>query len=337
MIKRKIREAMAWGYHASKHFLSRLQGQVVILTYHRVLSKKELSDQFVQPGMYVRDDVFDAQMRFLREHFQILPFSELLSLWRNNLWDKRTRYCVVTFDDGWLDNYIHAFPILKRYAMPATIFLPTAYVGTNEWFWPDKIGYLLMEMRKRGMLETWSFWERRCPEFSFPISASPAIIDQVIEFCKTLPQTEVQDLIDSLMELVGGRPFEERMVMSWDEVREMSASGITFGSHSVYHSILTTLSAEQTTSEVADSWRHLQKPGVAALPVFCYPNGGYNGEVADIVQHVGYQAAVTVRSGWESDKPRSLFELRRMGVHNDITSTIPLFSWHLAGWNSRAH
>ena len=75
---------MASGYFATGHFLRRLQGKVVILMYHRVLSEKELKEQFVQPGMYVRSDVFELQTQFLKEHFQILSFIELLNLWKEN-------------------------------------------------------------------------------------------------------------------------------------------------------------------------------------------------------------------------------------------------------------
>ena len=72
-LKSKLREIVSWGYYFSRHFLSRLKGKVLILTYHRVLSEKELNEGFVQPGMYVRDDAFEIQMEFLREHFEVVP------------------------------------------------------------------------------------------------------------------------------------------------------------------------------------------------------------------------------------------------------------------------
>src|SRR4030042_3672630 len=56
------------------------------------------------------------------------------------------RKCAITFDDGWLDNYRTAFPILKKYEVPATVFLPAAVVGTDHWFWFDH----LMELGKQA-------------------------------------------------------------------------------------------------------------------------------------------------------------------------------------------
>src|SRR3569832_2316711 len=114
-IKSKVRQTMSWGYFLSKQILPHLQGKVLILAYHRVLSEKELKKDFVQPGMYVRNDIFEKQMQFLRNYFEVIPFAELLQLWNENLLDQKKRYCVITFDDGWLDNYTYAYPILKRY------------------------------------------------------------------------------------------------------------------------------------------------------------------------------------------------------------------------------
>ena len=101
--------------------------------------------------MYVSKDVFEMQMQFLKEHFTVVSFGELLDLWTQKTYDQSKRYCVITFDDGWLDNYIYAYPVLKKYEIPATIFLPTAFVGTNKWFWPDKIGFILRHYLLPGL------------------------------------------------------------------------------------------------------------------------------------------------------------------------------------------
>ena len=190
-IRHKVREAVAWGYHLSKHALSRLQGKVVILTYHRVLSERELATQFVQPGMYVRDDVFDMHLRFLRQNFDVLRFADLLDMWEKGRWDSKARYCVITFDDGWLDNYVHAFPLLKQYKLPSTIFLPTAFVGTDEWFWPDKVGYLFVQAQTLPSSAAWTYLTNRYPVLKSNSSDVVAVLDRVIELCKVLPRSEV--------------------------------------------------------------------------------------------------------------------------------------------------
>jgi peptidoglycan/xylan/chitin deacetylase (PgdA/CDA1 family) len=337
-IKSTARRAAAALYHGSGQDLKRLRGKAVILTYHRVLSGTEMQDQFVQPGMYVRDDVFEMQMRFLTEHFRILPLGDLLERWNRRTWDSGERYCVVTFDDGWRDNYRHAFPILQKYGIPATIFLPTAWIGTEEWFWPEQLGYLLKRAARAPQAR--ELTQRASRVFSDFIGTVPhgAIrqnggMDGIIEACKQLPDPRVRELIDALSRTLEIDLPKERLLMSWEDVAEMSKIEISFGSHSRTHRILTTLSPQDRRDEIEGSYDELRSRRISHVPVFCYPNGDYTEEIAREVEAAGYQAAVSTRPGHESGVPEDRFALKRIGVHNDISDTIPLFSAHIAGLN----
>lgn len=93
MLKSAIRHIIASAYYSTNHYLTRLKGKVTILAYHRVVTEKECNQYYIQPGMYVRDDVFEKQMRFLKDHFKVLSFSELLFHWKERKWDKNGRYC----------------------------------------------------------------------------------------------------------------------------------------------------------------------------------------------------------------------------------------------------
>src|SRR2546428_13508844 len=125
IIKASVRRGLANAYYRTRQFRRRLRGKVVILSYHRVLSREQPARYYVQPGMYVRVEVFEAQMRFVKEHFEVLSLLRLLELWATGGLDEGTRYCVVTFDDGWRDNYVQAYPVLQRLGIPATTFLAT--------------------------------------------------------------------------------------------------------------------------------------------------------------------------------------------------------------------
>ena len=90
--------------------------------------------------MYVTTDTFDRQIQFLKKKFEVVHLEELLS---NVLSGRQIgRHCAITFDDGWLDNYTQAFPILTKYQIPATIFLSTGLIGTNRLFWPEEFSLL---------------------------------------------------------------------------------------------------------------------------------------------------------------------------------------------------
>jgi peptidoglycan/xylan/chitin deacetylase (PgdA/CDA1 family) len=335
-LKSMTRRLLAASYFSSRHFLSRFQGKLLILTYHRVLSEREIHKNWTQPGMYVRDDVFASQMAFLKQYFDLLSFSELLALWREKEWDKAKRYCVITFDDGWLDNYLYAYPILKKHQIPATIFLPTSFIGTDRWFWPDQVGSLLRQYyssraTKRG--EIFASLRSRWPELGF-LEEGIAFdkMDDVIEALKKLPHEEIDLFLETFSKEMEIELPRQRVLLNWEEVKEMSRFGISFGSHSVTHRILTSLPPKEVRYEIEHSFQTLSDKNVNPVPVFCYPNGNCNREIIDQVKASGYQAAAGVQFGFEGPSPANLFELRRVNIHNDITATPALFAWHISGF-----
>jgi len=321
LLKAGARQLMASVYYGTGRFKARLRGRVVILAYHRVLTQKELAAHFVQPGMYVLADVFESQMRFVNQHFCVLSIGELFQRWKSGRLDERSTYCVITFDDGWLDNYVYAYPVLRRLGIPATIFLPTRFVGTDEWFWPDKLAYLLRCSRPNGT----------------PPGAGRtewiSHVEEVIARWKRMTGVEIETGLSEMSTALGVSAPRERTIVSWEEVAEMARNGISFGSHSATHTILTNVTREELRREVYDSLRVLQERSGNSIPVFCYPNGAYTDEVVEHVKAAGYVGAVTTDFGWETARPSDLFRVRRIGVHNDISRTTPLFAFHLSGLN----
>jgi peptidoglycan/xylan/chitin deacetylase (PgdA/CDA1 family) len=335
LIKNTLRHAVSVVYYAMGHQLTGLKGKVTLLMYHRVLTGKDLDNYYVQPGMYVRDDVFEEQMSFLEKRFRVLSLSELLDMWKDGSWDNSQKYCVVTFDDGWLDNYTNAYPSLRKHKIPATIFLPTNFIGTNEWFWPDKLGVILINSIREGNLDKANALQDKWPCLrNNKITSVKDRINSIIEHVKSLPDEEIPILIDEMAEALHQQLPDERILLNWEEVAEMSENNISFGSHSSSHSILTKLSTRRAQTEMQDSLTTLISKNVNHVPVFCYPNGNFTSEIAQLAASSGYEAAVTTRFGYESETPQNLFELKRIGIHNDVSSTVSLFAFHLSGMNN---
>ena len=340
-VKKWARRSAAELYARSPGFLRQLRGKVTILMYHRVVTEVELSSQFIQPGMYVTGETFDRQVRFLREHFDVLSMHELLSMWREKTWNADRRYCVITFDDGWLDNYVHAFPVLRRYDVPATIFLPTGVIGTTMWFWPEQLGWLsqrfalLSSKRRTEILASLRAGGAWLNGVACAMEAGQS--DDLIERCKSVSHDRIGELVSRLAGEMETRLPDERLVMNWEEVGEMSAAKISFGSHSVAHKILTTVSDAELHEEVYGSLEALRKRNLNGAPVFCYPNGNYSPMVMRCVESAGYCAATTTEPGWEDRDTSQLFQLKRIDVHNDLTCSDALFAFHLAGYNSVFH
>lgn len=337
-IKSTAREILARAYYTSRHCLNRLKGKVFILAYHRILPEELLrQNAAVQAGMYVRSDVFESQLLFLKQYFSVLSFAELLNHCSERSLDAEKRYCVITFDDGWLDNYLYAFPILRRLEIPATIFLPTALIGTDQWFWPDKLTYLLKRCFDPGGLGS-DHESFRCLMNRYPWlpplhgGRTEADTEAIIEACKDQAPETIESLLDAASRVLGEFP-KDRVLLHWGEVEEMSNYGISFGSHSCTHKIFTRIPIADVDKELADSLHALRNKRVNMLPVLAYPNGNYNREIIERVKAAGFVAAVTTRFGYEEVTMTHSFELKRLGIHHDISATLPLFSFHIAGGN----
>ena len=323
----------------------RHQGRVIVLTYHRVVSQKVVNCEHIQPGMYVLEESFAAHIAYLRERFTILSLDELLDLWRTNQFKSDRSYCVITFDDGWRDNYQFAFPILRMYAVPATIFLATDFIGTTRWFWPDRMMLVLERARAQtsgptirnevsAMLADTVGVRQSADDGSFLSLKSGMPIDSgaVIELCKEVEVDEIEALIDRLGRVLCLDGPSERVLLDWTEVREMAAQGVSFGSHSCSHRILTNIPLSEVSRELIESRNTILQHGVTPSSAFCYPNGNFNPGIQALVRESGYRAAVGCEIGLEDDHPGDPYALCRISLHEDATASVPLLSLALSGF-----
>ncbi|MCW8909307.1 MAG: polysaccharide deacetylase family protein [Gammaproteobacteria bacterium] len=337
-IKNTLRKIIAWGYYYSGFYKIYHKGKIHILMYHRVLKDTDGAISEIQPGMYVTESVFESQMKYLSKHYKLISIIELLELWKNGQYSKDTKYCVVTFDDGWIDNYQNAYPILRKYEIPATIFVTTSLIGTNNWFWPEKISYLLLN-QYHNILDLRSHTDDTDEVILSIINAlnkgsSHDIreqVDSTIEELKKYPGKSIDNALDRIYKLLDLSVPDERVLLNWSEIQEMSNNRISFGSHTCNHTILTGVSLDVVREELESSMYKLKEQNLNFVPVFCYPNGNYDREIQTVVKECGYEAAVTTRFGFEDEMPVDYYGIRRIGVHNDISSTMPLFSFHLSG------
>jgi peptidoglycan/xylan/chitin deacetylase (PgdA/CDA1 family) len=105
-----------------------LRNRSLVLMYHRVLADHEVSPE-IKPGMYVTSHAFERHLAYLADNHDVVGLDDLHE-WLHGRRQYSRIPCVITFDDGWVDNYTNAFPLLKKYGLSATIFLITDEIGT---------------------------------------------------------------------------------------------------------------------------------------------------------------------------------------------------------------
>lgn len=331
-LKKEGRATLARLFAASNLYRLWARGKVFVLMYHRVLTSADRDKYYVQPGMYVDRESFSQQMQYVNSAFDVLPLMDILGLVRRKELDQGKRYCAITFDDGWRDNYTHAFPILKREGLPATLFLAASFIGTDNWDWPDTLGYLLKQYLAAGS----DFGDRflKYPWLNKLNDVSQ--IDRAIEEVKNDQDIDRSDLIARIQNLTGIALPRKRLFLNWEEIEEMGREGISFGVHTDTHSILTRLTDEMVRQEMTDCRTAIQSHSLPYTNILCYPNGSYNDRVVLATKESGFEGAVTTQFGYWDNDTVDTFRLKRIPVHNDITSDIDLFKFHIFGCNRMA-
>lgn len=325
VIKRMFSELLSLcGVHSlMEHFC--FSHKAFILMYHRVLASGGNQPYFVQSGMYVSASSFEKQIAFLRDRFEVVFFEDLVEKVLNG--GDISGHCAITFDDGWLDNYTDAFPLLKKYRVPATIFLATGFVDRGKIFWPEEICCYLD--RSMGDMLTFDSAPPSYVRFSEEISRysqgiRETFFNRSIEILKRYSPGEREEILGYLRDMFKTDPML-RQILSWDEAREMLSSGLVrFGAHTVNHEILDQVPLQKVRDEISASREAIERRLGGKVRSFAYPNGNHNNSIRMVLKESGFDAAVTTRKGYLSTGT-PLMEVPRIAIHEDVSNSIPMF------------
>ena len=319
---------------------------LLVLTYHRVLPRDHPARDTEQPGMLVTPELLAMHFEVLRRHFTPVHLDDWLRSAKAGD-PPPGRSLAITFDDGWRDNYDHAFPVLKAARMPATIFVVTDMVGSNYRFWPNRLAYILKIWRPHFSQKLDEKTKSQIVSLGIPLDhagagVTPAMIDTAIARCKVADDTSMLALLDviekALPEIeareapLSAEPKDQRDLLDWDEIRTMSDTGLVrFGSHTRRHTRLREdVALGLVEDEVAGSRRILATRLGQTVPLFCYPNGDCSARAYAAVA-AAYEGAVSTERGWNA-AGFDPYAVRRIGMHGDVSGTRRALLARVTGW-----
>lgn len=303
--------------------------------YHRVLPQGSPARSTEQPGMCVSPETLDLHLGELKRNFELMHLDE---------WLRRAKQgsslpklaCALTFDDGWRDNYEFALPVLAKHAAPATVFLVSTYIGTGYRFWPNRLLGLLHKSFATPGSVTFPQPLRRIVE---PVLAAASHqhelraedADAVVQSAKEWSEEKIRDLVETA-EKSCGDGANAGDILDREQIAKLSASGLVqFGSHTATHLRLGgPVSSEELEREIVGSRKFLQDLSGQAIDLFCYPNGEISPGAVDLVRR-HYIGAVTTQRGWHNTSGDP-YMIRRIGVHDDVSSARATFLERLSGW-----
>jgi peptidoglycan/xylan/chitin deacetylase (PgdA/CDA1 family) len=282
-------------------------GVLAVLTYHRVGADRDVGGY---PGLLGASPAeFDAQMSFLASRYRPISMSDLLAA-RDGSGAIRPRSVMVTFDDGYRDFAEHAWPILRRHAIPVTLFVPTGYPGgVGTGFWWDRLYDALQIASADSAVET--------PGGLIRLSSAVARADayrRLRSEIKSRPHDDAMALVTSIVEDQLRIRTAPSPVLDWQELRALAAEGVTLAAHSRSHPLLTRVDADRLRCEIAGSLADLEREIGGSPPVFAYPSGAYSPAVRQAAEAAGIRVAFTTRRGINEIGTTDWLALRRINV-----------------------
>lgn len=298
--------------------LERADGQdtdlLRVLTYHRV--DRPDARPSLYPRVTVTPEAFAAQMRFLSEHYYPIGLSELLEAVRRRAVSLPPRAVLVTFDDAYCDFAEQAWPVMRRYGIPATLFVPTAFPDHPERaFWWDRLYQALRTTPRRDVLQT--------PAGDLPLATAgerEGALVRLRDYVKTRPHMEAMAWVDRVCAELEGLP-PEPAVLGWAELRQLVAQGVTLGAHTRTHPLMNRVSPAEARAEAANSLYDLQEKIGAVPPIFAYPSGGFNDDVVAGLAREGFKLAFTTERGLNRWPVAAPLRLQRINVGPATTLT----------------
>lgn len=316
----------------------RLRKRAIVLMYHRVVPQRDVDRIYSHPGIVTESETFEKHLQALRRYFRVISVDEFGErMITGRPFDDRS--CLITFDDGWQDNFTEAFPLLVRYALPAVIFLPVGFVGTGRRFWQETLSDLffhaltLPKSDRKGMNELALSKLGLDLDGLVPDEIGKAQIQDAVTKGKALSDDELESLLEQASRAMdgtlNGRDHLDTF-LTWEQVKTMAGSRIRFGSHTVNHKILTQIPLDQVQEEVGSSKIAIERELGHEINWFSYPNGNFNQQIEQFVQSTGYRLGFSTEAGLTSAAD-NCFNIKRVNIHETATSSIPLFLTRLVG------
>ncbi len=292
--------------------------RLTVLAYHRVLDLPAAGFDADRSNVSATPAAFREQMDHVRARFDVIDVDRLLA-WLRGEGALPDRPLLITFDDGYRDNFEQAFPILREKRLPAVLFVTTGFVGSSRPFYWDRVAGAFERTRRAsasvagiGALAWGSERDRD--------RALRAVIGRL----KRLPNEEKEHRVDALVDAldIEAAPGADSLSLSWDQVREMAANGISIGGHTHTHPILSRLPLDEARAEIATCIARLEAEVPRSVPVFAYTNGlegDFGLEHERILAERGVRAAFTLLPGpasWAEVRARPL-AIRRILVRRD--------------------
>jgi peptidoglycan/xylan/chitin deacetylase (PgdA/CDA1 family) len=318
LIKALYRASCFLCYFSGMYFLLSYlkRNKPIILMYHSI---NHHNSQNIYPDNIISIENFEKQIKFLSQKRNIISLEELIR--RIEQGSKFSPYTTaITFDDGYYDFFLNAYPILKKYHVPATVFLVTGFLDSGGGKWEDKLAFLL-NMTNSSPLRV----DVDGQELLFKTSTGrerTQSIQELQSLLQGLSEDKMMKALGEIEKTIGHKQdFSPLTTLRRSEIGLMKDDPlISFGAHTHSHQDLGKMNDKTAKSEIRISREEIEKITGKRCLLFSYPFGrrkNLNPQVKDLLKAQGFIGAVTAIPG-AINTDSELFELKRIAVTDSV-------------------
>lgn len=304
----------AIGSQVGKHHLT-------VLAYHRIAEYAKPGIDTYLPNISATPTAFAQQMDYLQKYFNVISLTDLMA-WYDTGALLPPNPALITFDDGYRDNFECALPILKERNMPAVIFLATNFIEQGEPFHWDIAAYCFYHTRLQHArlpvlgIQHWSTIESRWAIMARWLS----VLKQISDAEKSKAVAQLPEVLD----IEAPASAFANLSLTWDQVRTLLDNGIEMGAHTKSHPILTRVSLAEAKCEISGAKAKIEQETERRVRSFAYPNGSshdFSASLHQVVQDAGISLGFTLLPPPTSLQHihRSPIAIRRAFIHHKDT------------------
>lgn len=288
-------------------------GWLRVLTYHRI--DEPTADSPYYPGLIsATPSEFSRQMQLLADRYHVVDMHDVVAAFAGKV-QLPSRAVLLTFDDATRDFAEHAWPILQRLELPATVFVPTDYPGNSQkHFWWDRLfrAVVFPEGVQHALTLDGDVRAVRLQEFR-----------RLKEVYKTLPYAEAEGWLREITSRATCCDSLHNNVLDWKALNQLADEGVTLLPHTCSHPMLNRMSTEMALAEIENSWRILSLKLQRDIPrVLAYPAGGVSADVVQAMSAAGFKLGLTTQRGANHLQRADRLQLKRLNVGMQTTREI---------------
>ena len=296
-----------------------VQPGLYIFNFHRI---GDADRTLFDPNIFSADvSQFTTQIAIISNRFRVINIRELLQIVESAK-EISEPLAMVTFDDGYEDNYSNSLPVLQAYNIPAVFFLPTDFIGNKEIPWWEEAAWVVRQSKNDAI---------NLEGLKDPIYINKNdirnVVRKVLRYFKDYGDKSIKEKMLELKNVCGvDQKFEgaASLFMSWEQVHELKQQGMDVGAHTCSHRILSHLNSEDQRMELSDSKTLIEQKLGSEIYTLAYPVGGddtYSDQTIEIAKDCGYKLAFTFPKGGgiSHRNVRDRFAIPRLSLEPQFT------------------